>query len=89
MVIKNSFFKVNPKAVEVKVTLESYNLDTNVYSGSATMKFKLNKPPFNGTCIPEITNGIALETYYVIKCSDWIDTDSLIVRYGYYCINLT
>ena len=47
---------------------------------------KTNQPPVNGTCQVLASNlsGLALDTYFKVVCSNWIDEDGYITFYKLY-----
>ena len=72
-----NFFKVS-----LRITIDN-NFDK---TGESSIIFRLNKLPGNGLCSIDIDNGFAMNTYFKIKCIDWIDDDGDIIRYEYLSI---
>jgi hypothetical protein len=42
----------------------------------------MNQLPSGGSCSIDLTNGIALSTYFSITCSNWVDPDGTISSYA-------
>ena len=59
---------------------------TNSYGtiGSASLLFLVNSLPTGGTCSVDLNNGTAMDTYFTISCTNWIDRDGSVVNYEYY-----
>lgn len=54
-------------------------------SGISSIIFKTNQSPYNGTCfLIGNQTGYALETYFNLQCSNWIDADGYITFYKIY-----
>lgn len=69
---------------KVNFTITILTLDSQYASSTQFMTFKINEPPYNGTCSIDLNRGYALVTYFFINCIDWDDIDGFIVRYEYF-----
>ena len=52
-------------------------------SGKSSMFFFVNFPPRQGYCNVNPDNGTTL-TRFLIKCSDWIDTEGSVSNFAFY-----
>ena len=60
------------------------NVSTSSSTASKEIILKMNQLPLNGTCRVNNIAGIAFETNFKVKCSDWVDLDGLIYLYSFY-----
>lgn len=83
--VSNLLFKLKPDILLWKISLTISSLQDDILSnGTSDLLIKKNEPPLNGTCFVDKNKGYALETYFLIKCLDWIDIDGFIARYEYF-----
>lgn len=82
MTLKKGLFDANPDASYWKIELQA-DLNSTL-TGSSSILFKLNSLPYGGACFSDAYNGTALETYFLIQCNDWTDSDGHINRYEFY-----
>jgi hypothetical protein len=56
---------------------------TNSYgvTGTSGLVFQINNPPSGGSCVVDLNNGIALNTFFTVTCSNWIDSDGAVDSY--------
>jgi hypothetical protein len=55
---------------------------TTAITGSSSIILVLNQLPTGGEClVSNRTSGIALSTYFIVICTNWIDPDGQIVSY--------
>ncbi len=79
-------FKNYPSVTYWKAELTVFTtINEKNTSGISSIIFKSNQIPYNGTChlIGNLT-GYALDTYFKLKCSDWVDDDGYITFYKIY-----
>lgn len=55
---------------------------TNYVSNELILK--INQIPYNGSCFLNNQTGYALDTYFIVNCSNWIDDDGYIISYEFY-----
>ncbi len=55
-----------------------------ITNGTSSLILKINQPPYNGICLLDNLEGTALQTYFTIKCSNWVDADGFITSYEFY-----
>ena len=60
--------------------------DGEMLSGLGQIILKTNQAPYNGSCfyVGNQTTGYALETYFTVNCTEWIDDDGFIVGYEFF-----
>lgn len=81
-------FQRNPLTTYWKIALTASTLtdDNALLNGTNEIILKTNQAPYNGTCLVDIFDGIALETNFTVECSNWIDADGFIFIYEFYGI---
>lgn len=67
--------------IELLIETIVNNVKTN---GSNELILKTNQLPYNGTCLLSNLTGYALDTYFIINCTEWIDDDGYIILYEFY-----
>lgn len=83
--MSNLLFRVKPDVLLWKISLTISILQEDIVAnGTSDLLIKKNEPPFNGTCFVDRNKGYALETYFIIKCIDWVDIDGFIAKYEYF-----
>lgn len=85
--MNNKILKVYPRILywRIQLTLTAL-LDGEVVNGTSIINLKVNQAPLNGSCTVDKTYGFALDTYFYINCSNWVDVDGIIVRYEFFGI---
>jgi hypothetical protein len=71
---------------KIDLTL-SVEIMGNQFNSSASMQFKINQKPVNGTCYVDKFEGFAMSTLFNITCQDWVDEDGIVIKYEYFGIN--
>lgn len=86
MFVSNSIFLNNESILYWKAVLSISlsNFDDLISIGDTSIIFKINQIPVNGSCNVDLLDGRVLESYFTIKCFDWIDNDGKIVKYEYF-----
>ena len=71
------------KASYWKVDFIINNYENKTSSGMASLILKTNEVPSNGQCNVDLLKGVGLSTYFTITCSNWTDSDGVIVKYEF------
>ena len=82
LTLKEDIFRDHPSIIIWKIELEAHISSRNV-SGKSSMFFFVNFPPRQGYCNVNPENGTTL-TRFLIKCSDWIDTEGSVSNFAFY-----
>lgn len=83
--VSNKIFKLMPDILLWKISFTITSLQNGILSnGTSDLLIKINELPYNGKCSVDKNKGYALETYFLIKCINWLDNDGYIVKYEYF-----
>ena len=82
LTLKEDIFRDHPSIIIWKIEFEVIISSRNV-SGKSSMFFFVNFPPRQGYCNVNPDNGTTL-TRFLIKCSDWIDTEGSVSNFAFY-----
>ncbi len=84
--ISSVLFNVYKNVTFWKVELTVFTILTNgiTTNGTSSLILKINQAPYNGICVLNNSTGMALETYFILNCTNWIDSDGYIVSYTFY-----
>ena len=82
LTLKEEIFGDHSPVIIWKIELEVRISSRNV-SGKSSMLFYVNFPPRQGYCNVNPENGTTI-TRFLIKCSDWIDTEGIVSNFAFY-----
>ncbi len=82
LTLKEETFSDHSSIIIWKIELEFHKSSRNV-SGKSSMLFSVNFPPRFGDCTVNPVNG-STNTFFGIKCTNWIDTDGSVSNFVFY-----
>jgi hypothetical protein len=82
LTLKEDIFSDHSSIIIWKIELEVHISSRNV-SGKSSMLFSVNFLPRFGDCTVNPVNG-STNTFFLIKCTNWIDTEGSISNFVFY-----
>ena len=76
----SNFFTINPDAIipgrKYRLTIDVENMNDGSSKGFSAWLFKSSTIPFGGSCTASKSSGVAIQTFFTLKCANWNNTNT-------------